>query len=62
MNPHFMVTPLATGLMHPSADTTDRLATALEQAGASPIRNGDIPVLAESMIATTEGRLVSWKR
>jgi coenzyme F420-0:L-glutamate ligase len=59
MNPLFMVIGLATGLIQPGDDITGRLISALEKAGSDPFRDGDILVLAESMIATAEGRIVS---
>jgi len=58
MNPHFMVTGLVTGLIHPGDDITDRFISALEDAGCNPFLAGDILVLAESIVATAEGRLV----
>jgi F420-0:gamma-glutamyl ligase-like protein len=59
MNPLFMVIGLATGLIQPGDDITERFISALEKAGSDPFRDGDILVLAESMIATAEGRIIS---
>jgi coenzyme F420-0:L-glutamate ligase len=58
MNLHFTVTGLATGLIGPGDNITDRLISALGDAGCNSFRDGDIVVLAESMVATAEGRLV----
>lgn len=58
MNQHFTVTGLATGLIQPGDAITDRLVIALRDTGGNPFQDGDILVLAESMVATAEGRLV----
>ena len=59
MNRCYSVTGLASGLIHPGDDITDRLTRALENAGRAPLKDGDILVLAESMVATAEGRIIS---
>jgi len=59
MNRCYTVTGLASDLILPGDDITDRLLNALENAGGDPFRDGDILVLAESMVATAEGRIVS---
>jgi len=59
MNLHYTVTGLVSGLILPGNDITDRLLIALENAGCDTFRDGDILVLAESMVATAEGRIVS---
>jgi len=58
MNRRFTVTGLITGLIQTGDDITDRLIIALEDTGSAPFRDGDILVLAESMVATAEDRLV----
>jgi len=59
MNQCFTVIGMASGLIQKGDDITGRLIGALENSGGTPIRDGDILVLAESMVATAEGRLVS---
>jgi len=51
MNRRYSVTGLVTGMIHPGNDITDRLTRALENAGRAPLRDGDILVLAESVVA-----------
>ena len=58
MNLNYQVIGLASGLVQPGDDITSHLIGALDHAGCSPPLNGDIFVLAESMVATAEGRLV----
>ena len=58
MNMSYRVTGLVSGLVRPGDDITGHLISALGRAGSSPPVNGDIFVLAESMVATAEGRLV----
>lgn len=55
----YTVTGLATGLVQPGDDIPARLLAALETSGAGPLAEGDILVLAESMVATAEGRIVA---
>lgn len=59
MNRNYTVTGLVTGLICQGDDITARLLNALEKTGGDPFRDGDILVLAESMVATAEGRIVS---
>jgi len=59
VNQCFTVTGLASDLILPGDDITDRLLNALENAGGDSLRDGDVLVLAESMVATAEGRIVS---
>jgi coenzyme F420-0:L-glutamate ligase / coenzyme F420-1:gamma-L-glutamate ligase len=59
MNRRYSVTGLVTGMIYSGDDITDRLIGALESTGGDPIRDGDILVLAESMVATAEGRIIS---
>jgi coenzyme F420-0:L-glutamate ligase len=54
----YTVTGLVSGLIQSGDDITARLITALEKSGGDPLQDGDILVLAESMVATAEGRLV----
>jgi len=59
VNQCYTVTGLVSGLIQSGDNITDRLTRALENAGGAPIKDGDILVLAESMVATAEGRIVS---
>lgn len=59
MNPCFTVIGLVSGLIQKGDDITGRLIKALENVRKAPIRDGDILVLAESMVATAEGRVIS---
>ena len=59
MNSSFSVFGLSTGLIRDGDDIAGRVIAA---AGASPcggIRDGDVLVLAESMVATAEGRVIA---
>ena len=58
MNLNYQVSGLVSGLVRPGDDITGHLISALGRAGCSPPVHGDIFVLAESMVATAEGRLV----
>lgn len=58
MNPSFSVFGLATGLIRPGDDVAERVVAAAVKPGCAGIVDGDILVLAESMVATAEGRLV----
>lgn len=58
MNSSFSVFGLGTGLIHNGDDLPGRLISAAERA-CGGIAAGDIIVLAESMVATSEGRSIS---
>ena len=58
MNPSFTVYGLVTGLIQSGDDVAGRIVTAAEKSGCAGICNGDIIVLAESMVATAEGRVI----
>jgi coenzyme F420-0:L-glutamate ligase/coenzyme F420-1:gamma-L-glutamate ligase len=58
MSGSFCVYGLHTGLIHPGDDLVTRL---MESAGNSPcqgVQDGDIVVIAESVVATAEGRVI----
>jgi len=58
VNTTFSVFGLATGLVTVGDDVADRVVAAANRAKCRGIRQGDIIVLAESMVATAEGRVV----
>jgi coenzyme F420-0:L-glutamate ligase/coenzyme F420-1:gamma-L-glutamate ligase len=58
VNPAFSVFGLATGLIQPGDNVAERVVAAARISGCAGIVDGDILVLAESMVATAEGRLV----
>jgi coenzyme F420-0:L-glutamate ligase/coenzyme F420-1:gamma-L-glutamate ligase len=58
VNPAFSVFGLATGLIQPGDNVAERVVAASRISGCAGIVDGDILVLAESMVATAEGRLV----
>ncbi len=55
----FCVYGLKTGLIHPGDDIVGHLIAASGDAGCGAFRDGDIIVVAESPVATAEGRIVS---
>jgi len=59
VNPSFAVFGLATGLITPGDDVAERIVAVAKASECSGIVDGDILVLAESMVATAEGRVVS---
>ena len=59
MNSSFSVFGLRTGLIQDGDDLAGRIIAAANIAPCAGIRNGDIFVLAESMVATAEGRVVA---
>jgi len=59
VNPSFAVFGLATELIQPGDDVAERIVAVAENAECTGIRDGDVLVLAESMVATAEGRVVS---
>ncbi len=59
MNPSFAVYGLATGLIQPGDDVAERIVAVAGNAECTGIREGDILVLAESMVATAERRVIS---
>jgi coenzyme F420-0:L-glutamate ligase len=59
VNSSFAVIGLATGLIRAGDDLAGRLITAAEGSESRGIRDGDVLVLAESMVATAEGRVVA---
>jgi coenzyme F420-0:L-glutamate ligase len=58
VNTSFSVFGLVTGLIRDGDDITGRLIAAAQRSSCGGIRNGDVIVLAESMVATAEGRVV----
>lgn len=56
MNPSFSVTGIRTGIVHPGEDLAEIITGNSEQSGG--IRDGDIIVVAESAVATSEGRII----
>jgi len=58
VNTSFSVFGLKTGLITSGDDVADRIIAAANRADCIGIRDGDIIVLAESMVATAEGRVV----
>ncbi|OPY37203.1 MAG: Coenzyme F420:L-glutamate ligase [Methanoregula sp. PtaU1.Bin051] len=59
MNISFSVFGLKTGLIRDGDDLPGRLVAAANASPSAGIRDGDVFVLAESMVATVEGRVVS---
>lgn len=59
MNLSFSVFGLRTGLIRDGDDIAARLVAAAEAPPCNGIRDGDVIVLAESMVATAEGRVVA---
>lgn len=59
MNSSFAVFGLRTGLIRSGDDIAGRLIDAATAAPCNGIQDGDILVLAESMVATAEGRVVA---
>jgi len=59
VNSSFAVFGLKTGLIHDGDDVAGRLIAAAAEAPSGGIRDGDVLVLAESMVATAEGRVVA---
>jgi coenzyme F420-0:L-glutamate ligase/coenzyme F420-1:gamma-L-glutamate ligase len=59
VNSSFAVFGLATGLIRAGDDVAGRLIAAAEAAQPGGIQDGDVFVLAESMVATAEGRIVA---
>lgn len=58
MNRSFSVFGLKTGLVRDGDDVAARIIATAKTASCGGIRDGDIIVLAESMVATAEGRVV----
>jgi coenzyme F420-0:L-glutamate ligase len=58
VNTSFSVFGLKTGLITSGDDVADRIIASANRADCIGIRDGDIIVLAESMVATAEGRVV----
>jgi coenzyme F420-0:L-glutamate ligase len=58
MNSSFSVIGLVTGMITPGDDIAERVVAAAGHPVCGGIRDGDIIVLAESMVATAEGRLI----
>ncbi|MCX6682916.1 MAG: coenzyme F420-0:L-glutamate ligase [Methanoregula sp.] len=58
MNSSFTVFGLATGLITAGDDVAERIIAAAGRTACGGIHDGDIIVLAESMVATAEGRVV----
>ena len=58
MNSSFSVFGLSTGLVRDGDDIAGRLIAAADASVCGGIRDGDVLVLAESMVATAEGRVV----
>jgi coenzyme F420-0:L-glutamate ligase len=58
MNASFSVFGLATGLIRVGDPVADRVIAAAEKSDANGFRDGDILVLAETMVATAEGSVV----
>lgn len=58
MNISFSVVGLSTGLIRDGDDIAERLIAAADASVCGGIRDGDVLVLAESMVATAEGRVV----
>jgi coenzyme F420-0:L-glutamate ligase len=59
VNSSFSVFGLATGLIRERDDVAARVIAAAQEGPCRGIRSGDVLVLAESMVATAEGRIVS---
>jgi coenzyme F420-0:L-glutamate ligase/coenzyme F420-1:gamma-L-glutamate ligase len=59
VNTSFSVFGLATGLIREGDDVAARLIVAAKAPPCGGIQEGDVIVLAESMVATAEGRIVS---
>lgn len=59
MNSSFSVFGLKTGLVNGGDDIAARVISAAQEAPCGGIRTGDILVLAESMVATAEGRVIA---
>jgi coenzyme F420-0:L-glutamate ligase/coenzyme F420-1:gamma-L-glutamate ligase len=59
VNSSFAVFGLSTGLIGAGDDVAGRLIAAAETGQAGGLRDGDVIVLAESMVATAEGRVVA---
>lgn len=58
MSNAFSVYGLSTGLLHTGDDLTGRIIDALKNTGAGVFEENDILLLAESPLATVEGRIV----
>ena len=58
MNATFLVYGLATGLIRPGDSLFERLIAVADASDATGFRDGDILVLAETMIATVEGNVI----
>ncbi|MGD1005114.1 MAG: coenzyme F420-0:L-glutamate ligase [Methanoregulaceae archaeon] len=61
MNASFSVFGLATGLINPGDDIAARIVKTAEKSECRGICSGDIIVLAESMVATAESRVIDLK-
>jgi coenzyme F420-0:L-glutamate ligase len=58
MNASFSVFGLATGLIREGDPVADRVIAAAEKSDANGFRDGDVLVLAETMVATAEGNVI----
>jgi coenzyme F420-0:L-glutamate ligase len=54
----FSTTGIRTGIVREGDDLAGALIRGMEESGAGPFRDGDILVVAENAVATTEGRVV----
>ncbi|MEN6611575.1 MAG: coenzyme F420-0:L-glutamate ligase [Methanoregulaceae archaeon] len=58
MNSSFSVFGLATGIVHDGDSVAEKVVAAAEKSGAKGFQDGDVLVLAETMVATAEGNIV----
>lgn len=58
MNSAYSVFGLATGIVKDGDSVAEKLIAAAEKSDAQGFRNGDILVLAETMVATAEGNII----
>lgn len=58
MNSSFSVFGLATGIVRDGDSVAEKLIAAAEKSDAQGFRDGDILVLAETMVATAEGNII----